>query len=459
MLNALLSQASAKPSHPRIASVAKVSERSIGNVIRDLRDDRLVLGGHPARLGPGLGTVLAFSIGSETLRAGLVDANGEVHCKLADEPDTEQLRSDPARLLARIRLLGSRVLELALDQESLCVRPRTLALLGLSSSWAAPIDRDGRPRGLALRHPEWRRSRRSGRVPTLPDRLSKVFGQPFAPRRCHALNDANAHAIANVFDQTRARFDDPAEENWRVALSIRIGGGVGAGTVLVAPHTPDRLSFIDSKLIVGTKGFAGELGHSPVGREVIAARNKANPFKEELARLDYDGAECSCGGRHHLEAFAGGKALIGRLRESGYAGSGGEVDAGGSALHTELASEPDEIESHALNDVGRIIGSALANPILMLNPHSITLSGSLALEDVCRGIHAERESWRSAIDDSVEVDYLRDPNRAFVGVRGAALVIIRRSVYRFYLQGKSWDEAPLAFGDNELGALNKLVKA
>jgi hypothetical protein len=85
---------------------------------------------------------------------------------------------------------------------------------------------------------------------------------------------------------------------------------------------------------------------------------------------------------------------------------------------------------HALIDVGRILGRALASPILMLDPYSVTLTGSLALEGLKQGVLLERGMWRSAIGDDVRVSYLSDDDNVYAGVRGAALAMMRNFVYR-----------------------------
>jgi predicted NBD/HSP70 family sugar kinase len=244
----------------------------------------------------------------------------------------------------------------------------------------------------------------------------------------YAVNDANAHALAVAFRGSRSRAGEEENDKWRVALILRVSGALGASTVLAAPYTERRLSFIDAKLIAGTNGFAGELGHLPIGKPVVLARNKECP--DGLAKLSYERAECSCGpGRHHLEAFASADALLRRLEASGLAiphGVRGKTSLARSISEGEVSSK----HVHALRDVGRILGQALASPILMLDPHSITLTGSLAVEDVKQGVLLERGVWQSAIGDHVRVGYLSGEDNLYAGVRGAGLAMMRNRVYR-----------------------------
>jgi predicted NBD/HSP70 family sugar kinase len=450
-MHAMLAQGAGRPSHQEIADVAGVSKRFVTKTIAAFRSGGVLVGGHPAKLGPGLGMVLAISIGSGVSRAALVDANGELHHKREAAARPDQLHDSPEELLGRTRTLASEVLTQAIVDETLVGEGETLNLLGVAVAWPSPVDRDGCPGGRILRDPRWRRRPRSGSAPTLPQLTAKYLGGPFTEGRCHALNDANAHALAIAFDKSRERFADDESELWGVALVVLIGGGIGAATIMLAPHSPRRLSFIDSRLIAGTKGLAGELGHSPLAREVITERNRANPFdKAELMPFDYERAECSCGARHHLEAFASGRALERRLRASGYEI---EEDSSGTSLHTTLRERPDACQSHALFDVGSILGSALANPILMLNPQSITLTGSFATKRVRDGILSKREVWRSAFDDDCDVTPLEGEDKEYIGVRGAGLAVLRRCVFRSFLEDGVMAEEPFTFGHDQLACL------
>jgi hypothetical protein len=95
-----------------------------------------------------------------------------------------------------------------------------------------------------------------------------------------------------------------------------------------------------------------------------------------------------------------------------------------------FSGEVPAIYEHARTDVGRILGRTLANPILMLDPYSITLTGSLASEELRKGVLLERGMWRSAIGDDVRVNFLSGEANVYAGVRGAALAMIRNFVYR-----------------------------
>ncbi len=451
-MQAILAQGHRTPTHLELAETAGVDRRTIANVLKEGRAERLLVGGRPARLGPGLGLVLGISLGAESLRGGLVDANGAVHCTFADDRAPGQHEASPEALLARVRAMGVRVLSAALKSPELSGPDAgVLRLLGIAVAWPVPIDRSKRVTGNVLPDGGWRRrDPDTGRVPSLPELIAAAFRGPFDVNRCHALNDSSAAALAVAFDESRARAEEPDDDRWRVALVVRVGGALGVGTILLAPHNRRRLSFIDSLLVEGTNGLAGELGHLAIGRRLIKDINAAS--HDDLAPMSYDEWTCLCGAHHHLHAFASGAAVVKRLQASGYTIP--RDDRGpASVLREFLEGNPDDLQIHAVRDAGRILGRALAGPILMLDPYSITVTGSLASEHLVDGIRRERDMWAHAIKDAVQVSHREGPLSEFIGVRGAALAVIRREIYRAFLDGRSALPRTFPFGASDLREL------
>ena len=401
LLHAILANGAWAPTHRRLADIAEISERSVDNKIKSLGPIRGLVGGRPVKLGPGLGMVLSLSLGTESLRGALVDANGELKASFEEKPTPGQLEAQPQELLPRMRRFAAKILKSALDQPELWSGKRqSLRLLGIAVAWPGPVDRGFRPRGSVLRDSQWSRANRDGRIIPLTERVAESFGGPFDVEHSHALNDANAQALSVAFGIARNR--EPGDDVWRIALVVRVSGGLGAATMMLAPHAEDRLAFIDSRLIAGANGLAGELGHHRIAEAVIEARNEDNPFSR-LAPLDYNDSKCSCGRRHHLESFASGSALVRRLKASGY-DIADEKHGGTNVIRSLFDGDPDEEQLYAVRDVGRILGAALTGPVIMLDPHSITLTGSLASEELKQGVLSERPTWGHAIGDAAESD-------------------------------------------------------
>ncbi|MEU6009771.1 ROK family transcriptional regulator [Streptomyces sp. NPDC047453] len=120
---------------------------------------------------------------------------------------------------------------------------------------------------------------------------------------------------------------------------LHVSAEIGIGAAVV----------VDGRLLRGTRGFAGELGHVPVEPE---------------------GPACPCGGRGCLEQYAGEEAV---LRTAGLEPGEGRV-----GLLAIRAAEGDEDVRRALRDAGRALGVALTGAVNLLDPRSVVLGGALA---------------------------------------------------------------------------------
>jgi glucokinase len=186
------------------------------------------------------------------------------------------------------------------------------------------------------------------------------------------------------------------------AALVFVGTGVGSALVF------------GGRLYEGARGLAGELGHTKV-----RAPRGGPP------RL------CGCGQRGCLEAYAGGSKIAERVRE--------ELTRGASSIVAELvkgnlgevtpsvvdraAAAGDLYARELWNEVGDLLGTAIANLITVLNPARVILGGGVILgcpelEKLVRLFYAERVS-RSAME-GVEIVPAELGDDA--GVVGAALL-------------------------------------
>ncbi|MFI2642451.1 ROK family protein [Streptomyces sp. NPDC018610] len=120
---------------------------------------------------------------------------------------------------------------------------------------------------------------------------------------------------------------------------LHVSAEIGIGAAVV----------VDGRLLRGTRGFAGELGHVPVEPE---------------------GPACPCGGRGCLEQYAGEEAV---LRAAGL-----EADEGRVGLLAARAAEGDEDVRRALRGAGTALGIALTGAVNLLDPEAVVLGGALA---------------------------------------------------------------------------------
>ncbi|MEU3630148.1 ROK family transcriptional regulator [Streptomyces fradiae] len=155
--------------------------------------------------------------------------------------------------------------------------------------------------------------------------LSRRLGVPV-----YVDNDANLGALGELVWG--------AGRGVRDLAYIKVASGVGAGLV------------IDGQIYRGPGGTAGEIGH---------------------ITLDESGPVCRCGNRGCLETFAAARYVLPLLQPSH-----------GPDLTMErvvrLAREGDPGCRRVVADVGRHIGSGVANLCNLLNPSRVVLGGDLA---------------------------------------------------------------------------------
>ncbi|MGW7265404.1 ROK family protein [Streptomyces sp. NPDC054842] len=141
-------------------------------------------------------------------------------------------------------------------------------------------------------------------------------------------NEANFGALAELW-----LGDATPQDFLHVSAEIGIGGAV----------------VVDGRLLRGTRGFAGELGHVPVRPE---------------------GPQCVCGGRGCLEQYAGEDAV---LRAAGLEPVEDRV-----GLLAGRAAADDEDVRRALRGAGTALGIALTGAVNLIDPETVVLGGALA---------------------------------------------------------------------------------
>lgn len=445
-LHALLAQGEdATDLRDRLATVLSVKPASIKRYVSDLGRKGLI-DAESLRFTPHLGLVLGISYGTDCVRGALVDANGTRYAEYERYYLEDLLGAEPQAVMMRIARCAREVLDEGLNDPNLAVADDNLPLLGVAVAWPSPVDRSKRPRGRLLRHQGWHRTNSAGLTKTLLQHQSEALGKSFPVARCHAINDVGAHALTAAFTMTRSWFADKPDGRRRVLLTVRVGRQIGASTIVLAPKNPKHLSFIDSRLIEGTHGFAGLIGHLPIGRGFV--EEVSEDSAPHLKPIEYDWP-CSCGKVHHLEAIAGGTAIGRRLDDADL-----ERTSNPKTRERILRSlhESDERppQASAVYDAGRIVGRALTGPILMADPFHIKFTGAFANEVFVNGVKSERTRWLSSIDDSVQLSHFSFDESLWAGVSGAALAVLRQKIYRRALDVAEPPPEVIAFGRSDL---------
>lgn len=368
--------------------------------------------------GSGAGLVVGLSMGAQSIRATIVDANGWHYYPHESEKLSGQLDAAPNVVLDRLHEAASTVIDRAFADGRLLIDGE-LPLLGWAVAWPTPIDRNFRSVGHALSHPLWR----SGQP--LNQRVRHRFGVPEA--KSYALNDAHAAGLGVAHrlshDRGHARWKHP-----RLAMVVRLAGGVSASTVVVEKPQESRSGgptsgFAKSILIGGIDNHAGEIGHTPVHPAVVDRLNDVPLDGTGLPPLTPWKCSCSPADQDvpgHLEAYASTMALAARV---------GPGDSPETVIRHLLENPNEERATRALADVGALIGETLLAPTLMLNPATITLTGTLAVPAVEKSIRAKL-GIEHRFGTVPEVQSLPGEVNELVRAKGAALSLIRDKVHR-----------------------------
>lgn len=165
-------------------------------------------------------------------------------------------------------------------------------------------------------------------------RLESEFGVKTA-----VLNDANAAALGEMWKGAAI-----GKEN---VVVMTIGTGVGGGII------------VDSKILLGTKGFAGEIGHIPV---------------------NVDGEDCSCGNKGCIEHYGSTSALVRNVKEAVISGEIKGIEAGkvdGRLIFKEVAAGNDTVKKY-VDEWISYISAALVGLVHIFNPEMIILGGGVS---------------------------------------------------------------------------------
>jgi glucokinase len=263
------------------------------------------------------GLAIGVDIGGTKVLGGVVDAAGTV---------LAQARRDSAAADApkTLEVIVEVVQELA----------RAYPVTGVGVGAAGWIDAD-RSRVLFAPNLAWRNE-------PLRDLVAERVGLPVIVE-----NDANVAAWAEFrYGAAHAAANSMA--------MLTVGTGIGGGLVL------------GGQLVRGANGIAAEMGHV---RAVPA------------------GLPCGCGRQGCLEQYASGSALVRYARDVAAADpasaevlldlAGGTLDAVTGPLVTRAALAGDAASRAAFAEVGRWLGSGLADIVQVLDPEILVVGGGV----------------------------------------------------------------------------------
>lgn len=185
----------------------------------------------------------------------------------------------------------------------------------------------------------------------------------------------------------------------RHALLVTLGTGIGGGLVC------------DGRVMRGTNGFAGEVGHMVV---------------------DPSGPMCTCGKRGCWERFASGSGLARLAREAAHAGrlasvvhlAGDDPEAVRGEHVTAAAATGDHEAQAVLDELGWWIALGLSNLALALDPEVIVLGGGLvdSLALIIAGVRSTLADMLEPAGSRPEIRVVPAALGEQAGAIGAALV-------------------------------------
>ncbi len=299
-----------------IARTTGLSAATVSNIVRELKEG---------------GTVEVTPTSSGGRRARSVSLSGDAGVVVGVDFGHTHLRVAVGNLAQRVLAEDAEPLDVdasaaqGLDRAEQLVR-RLLddagidagKIIGVGLGVPGPIDVETGTLGSTAILPGW-----AGTNPR--DELASRLSVPV-----HVDNDANLGALGElVWGAGRGASD---------LAYIKVASGVGAGLV------------INGQIYRGPGGTAGEIGH---------------------ITLDESGPVCRCGNRGCLETFTAARYVLPLLHSA----HGTDLTV---ARMVQLAREGDPGCRRVISDVGRHIGSGVANLCNLLNPRRVVLGGDLA---------------------------------------------------------------------------------
>jgi predicted NBD/HSP70 family sugar kinase len=285
-----------------------IGELVVGGLVTEIPNEPAGAPGRPSpivRPEPGGAVVIALEVNVDSLAAASVGFGGEV---------SQLIRVDrPRGHLAVDEIVGDLV-DLA---RPLLDRVAPDALIGIGLAVAGIVRRSD---GLVRMAPNlgWR-------------------DVPLADRLRAALPTTAPLSVANEAD-----LGGLAEHRRGAAVGVDsllyVMGEVGVGGNLV----------VDGRPVIGTEGYAGEIGHMPV-----------NPA----------GAPCGCGSRGCWETEVGERAILVRAGRHPDGGRGAIDEVARAAERGEVAA------AAALEEVGGWLGVGIASLVNVLNPRMVVVGG------------------------------------------------------------------------------------
>ena len=261
--------------------------------------------------------VIGTDIGGTSVKLGIFKSEGELVQKWEIRTDrTNGGEKVPEDIAATVKdVLG----KLKIDQND---------VIGMGVGVPGPVKSDG----TVMKCPNlgWG-------IFNVADRMKELTGL-----NCTALNDANAAALGEMWQGTAKGF--------RNLVFVTLGTGVGGGII------------VDGKVISGTHGGGGEIGHILV-----------NPKETDV---------CGCGCRGHLEQYASATGLARitrkRLAANDCPATTLSADNLSARIIYDAAKAGDELAKEVVEEMCAYLAQAFSGIAATVDPEVFLIGGGVS---------------------------------------------------------------------------------
>ena len=172
------------------------------------------------------------------------------------------------------------------------------------------------------------------------DKVRELIGMP--ELKVKVGNDANVAALGEMFKGSG--------EGYKNLVMITLGTGVGGGIIL------------DGKILTGSTGGAGEIGHMPVGIDETES--------------------CTCGKKGCLEQYASATGIV-KVAKRTLAACDKKTPLRDMAEFTakdvmDLAKAGDAVAVEVIEQLGVYLGKAAAHIASVVNPSAFVIGGGVS---------------------------------------------------------------------------------
>ena len=252
--------------------------------------------------------ILGIDIGGTAVKMGLVDEKGRIHVRHEASVCDDHYETP--------------ILTTVIKEAQMFLQNSTAKIEGIGVSATGQIDTaTGTVIGTNGKIPQYEGSK-------IKREMERSFDVPV-----FVLNDANAAVLGESFAGSA--------KGMQHVVMITVGTGVGGGVVL------------DGKLLGGTRGIAGELGHFT---------------------LYQDGMQCSCGKYGCYESYASTTALVRRAREA----TGMEMNG---RMIFECVKNGDNTLKNVLDLWLDDVASGISSLVHIFNPQIVLIGGGVSSQE------------------------------------------------------------------------------